>query len=80
MSISLVLLALVDNYLSLNSLAVFHAILARLVPASWTVTALAPGYRLLVGLAAVLFAVVAGCVIASRALAAAFGDDILIIA
>jgi hypothetical protein len=61
-----------------NSVARFHAILARLVPASWTVTALLPGDRFLFGLADVLLAVVSSLVIASGTVAAALCDDILV--
>ena len=56
-----------------------HTILPRFVPASWTVTALVPGDRLLVGFAAVLFAVVAGFVESRGAVLAALLDDHLVL-
>ena len=51
-----------------------HTVLPRFIPATWTVTALVPGDGLLVRLAAVLFAVVAGFVGAGRAGIADAGD------
>ena len=66
------------NAISHRALLV-HTVPVRLVPASWTVTALVPGDRLLVGFAAVLLAVIAGFVEASGAVRATFLDDHLVL-
>ena len=56
-----------------------HTILPRLIPASWTVAALVPGDRLLVGFAAVLFAVIPRFVEPCGTVLAALLDDHLVL-